>query len=178
VGAYPPGDVLSDTWTLSLNGTPTWIQLEASGESPGQRQREVGIYDPLGQRLIVYGGSGSDDVDPVGPGDLHALSLDGTPEWTKIRAQGTGPSHAWVASASYDSVAQRMIVFDGQQGFALELSSEPTWHHFCDGELRFPSSYDSLVTPFASEPVLVADGVFLSVGDGAYRFSLNTPYCD
>jgi hypothetical protein len=178
--SYPPSTVLDDTWALSLDDAPTWTRLQTKGESPGKRFDEAAIYDPNGQRLIVYGGSADPLTEPSGPGDLHVLALDDSLEWSSLEAAGQGPSHARTVSAVYDPRARRMIVVDGSQVFALELAANPSWHHFCETGLRLPtlgfSSKEGVV--YASEPVLVPDGLFVAVGDGDYGFNLDTPYCD
>jgi hypothetical protein len=64
--------------------------------------------------------------------------------------------------------------------FALELrdrdsdgdGDEPRWHRFCD---LGPSPNPGLDQQRA---VLTSDGILLAISNGAFRFNLETPYCD
>ena len=53
-----PSTFLNDTWALSLSGQPLWTQLAPSGSTPVGRDAMTAIYDPLGDRLVVFGGWG------------------------------------------------------------------------------------------------------------------------
>jgi len=51
------GDAVDDeVWMLSLAGTPTWIQQATSGGSPGIRSAAGAAYDPVRDRLVLFGG--------------------------------------------------------------------------------------------------------------------------
>lgn len=125
--------------------------------------------------MIVYGGDADWSDDSAELGDLHALALDSL-EWTRLEATGTGPTHART-DAVYDPERRRMIVLDGDQVFALELREAPAWHRFCELGVR-PPGYDLIAGGARTPPVLVPDGLFVGVRDGAFRFDLSTPYCD
>jgi hypothetical protein len=43
-------------WALTLSGTPTWTSLNPSGSGPGPIRWHSAIYDPMGDRVIVFGG--------------------------------------------------------------------------------------------------------------------------
>src|SRR5262249_20812171 len=49
----PPTDV----WQLSLSGTPTWSQLTTIGTPPTGRAFFSTIYDPIRDRVIMFGGA-------------------------------------------------------------------------------------------------------------------------
>ncbi len=51
-GAYP----LNDVWRLPFDGTNTWSQQFAAGTAPDPRGSAGGVYDPAGDRLLVFGG--------------------------------------------------------------------------------------------------------------------------
>ncbi|MFN3484015.1 MAG: kelch repeat-containing protein [Planctomycetota bacterium] len=88
-----------------------WTSLP-TGPSP--RLDHSAIYDPVGQRMIVFGGfTGSG-----GTADLWELTLpsSGLPVWTQLTASGTPPSARWGHSAIYDPVGHQMIVFGGEDG--------------------------------------------------------------
>ena len=171
--SYPPATILDDTWALSLEGSPAWTRLDATGASPGKRHRHVGIYDPAGQRMIVYGGSGDSDGQQA---DLRALALAGAPVWTELATTGTAPGDLVPAAAVYDATAQRMILTAASRSsdvrvFALDLGESPAWHRFCSPGL-VPAGIGG------TNAVLVPEGLFVSANGAAFLFNLDTPYCD
>jgi hypothetical protein len=129
LGDYGPG--YNDVWALSLAGTPAWTQLTPTGALPCVRYLHSAIYDPVRDRMVVFGGYGS-------PGgylnDVWALSLAGTPAWTALAPTGAPPSGRRGHGAIYDPVRDRMVVFGGTDGtnarndvWALSLSGTPAW---------------------------------------------------
>ncbi len=128
-GGYD-GVFRNDIWALSLLGTPTWTQLAPTGTPPSVRNRHTAIYDPVRDRMLVFGGwSGAAYLD-----DVWALSLAGAPAWTQLACSGTPPSARAGHSAIYDAAADRMIVFAGSSGtgslndvWALSLAGTPAW---------------------------------------------------
>jgi hypothetical protein len=161
---------MNDVWALSLNGSPAWTQLNPAGAPPPARDNHPAIYDPVRDRMIVFGGSG--------PGnnlaDTWALSLPGTPTWSQILPSGTPPALARHA-AIYDAVGDRMIVFGGLDNsfnptngvWALSLGASPAW---------------TALTPAGTPPPLnesqaaVYDSPFMrmlaNVGNGIYELTL------
>jgi hypothetical protein len=162
-------DVLDDAWALSLDGAPAWTPLSPGG--PGARFGHVAVYDPEGQRMIIYGGSN----DTVQLSDVWSLSLGGTPVWTPLSPTGAGPGGMESPSAVYDAKGKRMILLDlateGARVFALDLGPSPAWHRFCWTGITPIGSPDSLPA------LLVDDGLFVTVSGGAFRFDLTTSYC-
>jgi hypothetical protein len=183
-GGYPPAKYFDDTWALSLDGDPQWTELVTSGDSGGARSRQAAIFDPVAQRLISYGGSLAIDsvgFPSVGPGDLHQLTLDDSLEWSEMHALGTGPARADGVLTLYDPKGERMLALDKTQLFALTLNGDPTWHRFCEPGMAMPGSIPWFV--FGNGPSetllgLAPDGLFAALGDGTFRFDLDTPYCD
>src|SRR5262249_46918603 len=55
-GGFDNNFLLNDVWALSLGGTPTWTQLVPGGTPPPRRRSLAAIFDPAGDRMIVYGG--------------------------------------------------------------------------------------------------------------------------
>lgn len=109
-GAY------NDTWALSLSpGTPTWTFLQTS-TAPAVRYGHVGLYDPLNDQLVIYGGNNL--------ADTWALPLGATSPWTQLNPSGAVPPPLYGASAVYDSVAGSMVMFDG---FNNSTSNDQTW---------------------------------------------------
>jgi hypothetical protein len=111
----------NDVWALSLAGTSTWTQLAPSGMSPSARNSHCAIYDPVRDRMVVFGGYG------LGPpfgylNDVWALSLAGTPAWTELAPAGTAPSARRNPSAIYDPVRDRMVVFGGSSSSSVRIN--------------------------------------------------------
>lgn len=168
---------LDDAWALTLDGSPAWVPLEPDGTPPRARRGHVGIYDPEGQRMIIYGGSSESDLT-----DLWSLSLDDAPRWTELTASGNSPGAFGGfgrCSAVYDPEHRRMVVISfsalgAARVFALELGDTPTWHEFCSPGIT-PSGESNIGSGNA---VLVPDGLFFSTGGASFRFDLETPYCE
>jgi hypothetical protein len=68
---------------LTLSGSPAWSQIFPAGVPPSGRAEHVAIYDPVGKRMVVFGGndfsSSLNDVwalawsGPAGVGDDREL---------------------------------------------------------------------------------------------------------
>ncbi len=110
-----------------------WTQLSPAGTPPTPRMGAAAIYDPVGNRMLVFGG-----LDPSGyyRGDLYQLALAGTPTWSHLTPAG-GPTGRYGHSAIYDEPHHRMIVFGGSDSlsgaydndvWALNLPAA-TWTH-------------------------------------------------
>ena len=122
-GSYDNG-----VWALSLSGNPTWTQLAPTGTPPGGRNGHTAVYDPVRDRMVVFGGSNGSLLN-----DVWALSLAGSPVWTKLAPAGTPPSARYEHTALYDPVRDRMVMFGGWDGtlrndvWTLSLSGSPAW---------------------------------------------------
>ncbi|HYM79978.1 MAG TPA: kelch repeat-containing protein [Candidatus Limnocylindria bacterium] len=129
-GAGSSQVVLDQVWALSLSGSPAWTRIETQGSGPGRRSRHSAIYDPVRDRLIVYGGDSDILYDGLDDTAIYALTLSGTPTWTRIAPAG-GPAGGRIGhTAIYDPIRDRMVVFGGSYSdecWALELAGEPTW---------------------------------------------------
>src|SRR5262245_19788204 len=76
-GQGDAGQLLNDVWALSLSGSPVWTQILPSGHAPTARYYPTAIYDPVRDRMLVFGGW---DNGPTN--DVWALSLSGSPSWS------------------------------------------------------------------------------------------------
>ena len=128
----PSPNPLGDTWVYDAVGG-TWSA--AGGASYGSRWGEVGIYDPVRQRVVAFGGT-SDGTNNFN--DVHVLPLSpavGT--WSALATTGapTGvggvPNAVTAQNATYDPVGDRMIITTGggpeTEMWALTLAGTPTW---------------------------------------------------
>ncbi len=132
---------LNDVWALSLSGTPQWSQIVPAGTPPAPRYGHVGVYDPIGDRLVVFGGT-------TGGDETWALSLSGTPTWTQLALTGPRPPGRFYATAVYDSRRTRMVVYGGVGGtgalgdaWALTLAGTPSWYQLMTSGVPPPARY-------------------------------------
>jgi len=132
------GSLRNDAWALTLSGTPAWTQLTPIGAPPVARDNHSAIYDPVGDRMVVFGGSDFNTLR----NDVWALSLEGTPAWTALAPGGTPPRGRYLHSANYDPVRERMIVYAGWDNtgsaatdvWALSLAGTPEWSNLTPAE--------------------------------------------
>ena len=110
----------SDTWIFDV-AAGTWSSPAVG--SYGGVWGEIGVYDPVRDRVIALG--------PGLAGDIHVLPLSpalGT--WTAVTPSGT-PPNIIVEAAVYDSLNDRILVVGGPGPntsiWALSLSDPTTW---------------------------------------------------
>jgi hypothetical protein len=126
-----------ELWRLSLGATPAWTQLNPAA-SPRERIDHAAIYDPVGHRMVVFGGL--DNVRYQETEDSHELWTysPGANAWTEILALGSQPERGLRATMSADPVGQRMIVTGGNvydriysnQAHGKSTTGEELWHPF------------------------------------------------
>jgi FlgD Ig-like domain/Galactose oxidase, central domain len=125
-----------ETWSLSIGDTPAWTRLTDEA-APDARWDHSSVYDPIRRRMLVFGGSGDQYLTEESPwgDDVHALSLDGEPQWSSVVGPGRrGPGRNF-HSAIYDPRARQMVIYGGNYDswdpgegpWALQLSGEPAW---------------------------------------------------
>lgn len=157
----------NDVWSLSMRDS-TWTQLR--GDScfgngfvrPECRWYHSAIYDSLGDRMIVYGGSYRTTMTS----DVWAYALDGTNRWTLLIEKGRGPE-ATSHTAVWDPKTRSMYVFGGynaqigpasNQVWALRLDGTPRWERLLPaGELPAPR-YDHVAVWDAPRQRMVVYG--------------------
>jgi galactose oxidase-like protein len=93
-------------WAYREAGTPGWEPLAHDGPEPPFAFPGAAIYDPLRDRVVVYGGH-SDEV--------WALSLGDDAAWTPLAPVGTPPAARQRHTAIHDPVGDRMIVYGGER---------------------------------------------------------------
>ena len=130
-GTTSTGTLYNEAWTLDLTEIQGWTLLAPSGTPPAGRFDHAAIYDPVGQRMIVFGGWNGAGVYFAG---VSQLSLTGSPAWSTIAAAGSPPASRSGHTAVYDAARNRMLVFGGIAGStvfndvrALSLGASPTW---------------------------------------------------
>ena len=130
-GGFDGATSRDEVWALTLSGTPTWSLLATAGGPPHTRDGHVAIYDPDGDRMIVYGGA---DEQYTLYYDVWSLSLSGTPTWSPLTSSGGPPPGPFTATAVHDGARDRMVVFGGTyeygsnaEAWSLSLTGPPIW---------------------------------------------------
>jgi hypothetical protein len=134
--AFAPGSnyETNDVWALSLSDPPAWTPVTSNDPTqPAARQRHAAVYDPVRDRMIIFGG---EQQFLTFFDDTWALPLSGPSWWMQLPATGA-PHWRYGHSAVYDALRDRMVVYGGttDQGFggsfaeawALPLSVPPAW---------------------------------------------------
>ncbi len=180
-GGYS-GTCYNDAWVLEnsngLNGTPTWIQLQATGTTP-PRNDHTAVYDPGSNRMIVFGGvtyGASNCSSASTASDVWVLTnangADSTaPAWTQLTPAGTAPPVRANHTAVYDSGSNTMIIFGGNgNGADLNdtwvlsnangLGGTPTWRQisFSGAVPAARHSHTAVYDP-ATNRMIIAGGV-------------------
>jgi hypothetical protein len=101
----------NDAWALNLAGATAWDSIEVA-PGPSGRRHQVGVHDPVRDRLLIFGGYADEGGGPIASNDLWALSLTGSPAWTELHPDGM-PDPDAEASAIYDVAGDRMIKYGG-----------------------------------------------------------------
>jgi hypothetical protein len=170
------GDGLGNTtWALDL-ASLTWSQI-AAANSPSQRWGATAIYDPVADRLIMFGGY----ADLQYSSELWILPLHGPPTWIKA-SQPVGlpwPAGRLFQSAIYDPLRYRMIVFGGEDGpnlndtWVLDLSTL-TWSQLATAGTTPSARYghSAVYDPAADE--MIVYGGYGGEEDGTYALSLGS----
>ncbi|HET9326817.1 MAG TPA: kelch repeat-containing protein, partial [Candidatus Eisenbacteria bacterium] len=123
----------NDVWAYALTGGGGWTELLPTGTPPSPREAHTAVFDPVGNRMVVYGGA----ANSGGLNDVWSLSLSGTAAWTQLTPSGTPPVTRWQHSAILDAPRNRMVIYGGIGGpsqgdvlgdvWALSLGGSTTW---------------------------------------------------
>ncbi len=105
--------------------TRVWFEPTTIGVAPNARTDASAIWDPLRNRMLVFGGA----IGTVRQNDLWSLDL-ATFTWSHLFPGGTTPTVRSDHVAVYDRVRDRMLVFGGTNGtaptndlYALDLTT-------------------------------------------------------
>jgi hypothetical protein len=138
-GGYGFGD-RSLAWALSLGDPMNWIPLGASGPIPATRDQHAAVYDPVGDRMLLFGGRPSELTSSY-LNDVWGLSLGSFPGWVELAPVGTPPIGRAGSACVVDATHDRLIIYGGSAGsslsdlWTLALSEVPQW-----SEIRRPES--------------------------------------
>lgn len=98
----------------------TWRELTpASGPRPEARRNGVAVHDPVGRRVVIFGGmAASGHLNDTWAFDLI------TRGWSRLETRGTPPAPRLGHDAIYDAQGRQMIVWAGQTD---EVFYNDTW---------------------------------------------------
>jgi hypothetical protein len=124
-GAYATG--WPAVHALDLQPAPRWSELPMDGPPPVGRIGPAVAYDPVRDRLLLFGGAGYSD--------LWALTFLPSPAWQALVTTGETPRTRAGHSAVYDPIRDRMVIFGGIDGstylgdsWAISLRTNQ-WEH-------------------------------------------------
>jgi uncharacterized protein (TIGR03437 family) len=92
--------------------SPAWQWRElgaASGPKPEARRNGVAIHDPVGKRVILFGGTGENGS----LNDTWAFDLESR-AWSKLATTGPTPPPRFSFDAVYDPAGHQMVIYAGQ----------------------------------------------------------------
>jgi hypothetical protein len=142
---------LSDLWRFDLDRR-TWSRMQSVGESPPPTEDHTLVYDPLGDRLVLFGGEN-------GPTSNQVWSFEFKTRRWRSMADSTAPFRE-DHTAIFDSRGKRMVVFGGQVNgddnedlWALDLDPQSKtfekWGHLA-AEGEHPGARDDHVAVYDS----------------------------
>jgi hypothetical protein len=96
-----------------MPAVPKWVSMQTTAPETGgpePRTHHGAIYDPVGHRMVIFGGRNNGGVLD----DTWSLDLK-TGRWTQITGNVKPPARFGFTS-SYDAPRRRMVIFSGQAG--------------------------------------------------------------
>jgi len=100
----------NDVHCHGLGDDSTWTKVLPTGTPPSRRQGHAMVYDPIHQRMLVFGGSDTGGLRQ----DLWSLDMSApTPAWSLIPASSPQPPVRYQHAMAWDPDGQRLILFGG-----------------------------------------------------------------
>jgi len=177
----------NEVFAIPLLGSHEPIWLPTLGAPPRPRNGQSAVYDPVGDRVIVFGGASLGyEPEPLGyTNEVWSLSLGGIPTWSPLAPSGSGPVPRLGPSAMYDPLQHRMIVFGGidpstglgtDSLWALSLGVSPAWAPLVPiGAGPSPRAWQSAVYDGARKSMLVFAGYADTSQNDVWSLSLDGP---
>jgi len=103
----------NDAWAFDL-ATATWSLLLAGSPIPVLSSPAAVVVRPW-DAMVVFAGT------------VWRFPMSGTGAFEQVAAAGAGPETISGNAAIYDPVRERMLVFSGDQVYALSIGAKPTW---------------------------------------------------
>jgi N-acetylneuraminic acid mutarotase len=115
------GSGRSDTWAYDLP-TDTWKDLNPTTKPPGRNYAAM-VYDPKGERMVLFGGTVGPWLQETALGDIWTYSYK-TNTWTEVPTTGGPSARGWHGMA-YDEATAKIVLFGGGKDRRSFLSD--TW---------------------------------------------------
>jgi N-acetylneuraminic acid mutarotase len=109
----------NDTWSFDVR-QHVWTQLDPA-EAPGIGNYHLMAYDPVSDRMILFGGSGPGDR-PYGETWGYDFNAD---TWTNLQPK-TSPPARYYSDMTYDPRQRRMVLFGGTSEWG-SATFDDTW---------------------------------------------------
>ncbi len=106
------GNLRPEVWALPLQEPTAWVQLDLPPGGPAPRLAHCAEYDPIGDRMIVFGGSLAWGWPDTLSDETWALELSGDPVWAEL-TPAASPSARKFPSLVCDRRSRRMLLFGG-----------------------------------------------------------------
>ena len=98
-----------DTWAYDYD-TDTWTELTPK-RSPSARTYMAMVYEPVGERMVLFGGAWGLWPEEDTLGDTWAFDPR-TSTWTKLRPATAPSPRAWYSMA-FDAETEKVVLFSG-----------------------------------------------------------------
>lgn len=108
LGGAGASGFLNDTWAFDL-ASRTWTPLTTTGTPPPPRHAFDGVYDPVGQQLVIYSGQGAGFFNDVWTLDLNTL------QWRDVSpaSDSARPKKRYGSAAIFDPQTRSLVSFAG-----------------------------------------------------------------
>ena len=118
----------TDTWQLDLRDEPAWSTVETFGVEPLGSYGMTSIFDPARNRMLIFGGSLTDEYYGT-HNDTWELDLKPEiPVWRELNPSGPLPLARRSLTSLFDPRRNRMVIFGGWDGTPSETAFlNDTW---------------------------------------------------
>jgi Galactose oxidase, central domain len=151
--------IFDDVWRLNNVGAANlnWVRVRPTGKPPAPRQGHSAVFDAGSNRMVVFGG-GLGFSSPC-TNDTWALTnangQGGTPAWLRLSPAGALPHTRLAFVAAYNTAANTMIVFGGNDCFSTDFGDVWTLSN-ANGVTGTPAW--TMLTPSGPAPAARAGG--------------------
>jgi hypothetical protein len=107
----------NDLWAYSIDSN-RWRQLSPNGTKPDPRFGHTLNFDPIGRRLLLFGGQSTGFFSDIWAYDIASN------QWSRLADTGAGPSRRYGHSAILDTARNRLVI---SHGFTDRGRFDDTW---------------------------------------------------
>lgn len=107
-----------DVWAWDVAAS-AWTQLAPTGSAPAARQSHRAVYDPQGDRVILFGGNAGTLFGDAPLDDTWSLDFSSSSDgaWKPLATTGSSPSKRQDVSLALDEKRGLVVLFGGAQDF-------------------------------------------------------------